>query len=528
MDQPQAGPVGRQPRPAAKAVDTTILKTILATVDEAIHVVNTEGYTIYYSPAAARLDGLDPDEVIGRHILQVYPSLSRETSTLLMVLRTRQPILNQQQTYVTRRGTAIHCINTTVPIWDGDELVGALEVSRDITPVKELSDTISHLREELYPAKEPGKPSGAGRPRITFNDIIGRDPKLIAVKEAASRAASSSLPIFVYGETGTGKELLVQAIHTASARRNGPFLAQNCSALPEALLEGIFFGTTRGGFTGATDRPGLFELASGGTLYLDELNSMPLALQSKLLRVVETGEVRRLGDLRVRTVDVRLIASSSLAPAKAIAEGQLRDDLYYRLSAVNLGLPPLRERKGDIPLLVEHFLRRGNARHGLSVRACTPRAMDALLRHDWPGNVRELANAIEGAMVLSGEPVIDLEHLPGTIPGRGLEPDRGLPGPTIIAGPPVAGPGSGPISDASAGPPSGRPSLAAPPDPSTVAPPGGLDVSVAAYERRLIEAALAAAGGNVSRAAAALGLPRTTLQYKMRVFGLAGPRRKAP
>lgn len=478
-------------------IDQTILKTILATVDEAIHVVDTEGFTVYYSPAAARLDGLGSNEVIGRHILQVYPSLSRETSTLLLVLRTRQPILDQQQTYVTRRGTAIHCINTTVPIWDGEELVGALEVSRDITPVKELSETISHLREELYPARAPEKSLVPRRPRITFGDMVGRDPKLAAVKEAATRAAGTTLPVFVHGETGTGKELLVQAIHNASARRNGPFLAQNCSALPEALLEGIFFGTTRGGFTGATDRPGLFELASGGTLYLDELNSMPPALQSKLLRVVESGEVRRLGDLKVRAVDVRLIASSSLAAARAIAEGQLRDDLYYRLSAVNLGLPPLRERKGDVPLLVEHFLKQGNARLGLAVRGCTPRAMDVLLRHDWPGNVRELANAIEGAMALSGEPVIDLDHLPVAVHGPGPGPIAVPLGPVVIAGPPGQ-------------------AITAP-----------LDVAVAAYERHLIEAAMNEAGGNVSRAAASLGLPRTTLQYKLQVLGFASPRRKA-
>ncbi len=485
------------------AVDPTVLRTILGTVDEAIHVVDPDGYTVYYNPAAARLDGLDANEVIGRHVLQVYPSLSRETSTLLLVLRTRQPILNEQQTYVTRRGTAIHCINTTVPITDGEKLVGALEVSRDITPVKELSETISHLREELYPAKASERSSAAGRPRVTFAGITGRDPRLLAVKESATRAAGTTLPVFVYGETGTGKELLVQAIHNASSRREGPFLAQNCSALPESLLEGIFFGTTRGGFTGATDRPGLFELASGGTLYLDELNSMPRNLQSKLLRVVESGEVRRLGDLKVRLVDVRLIASSGLAPDRAIAEGQLRDDLYYRLSAVTIGLPPLRERRGDIPLLVEHFLRHGNARHGLAVRGCTPRAMDALLRHDWPGNVRELANAVEGAMALSGEPVIDLEHLPPAIAAAPAASVVGAVGSTGTA----AADGFGPAG----------------------LPPGtnGLDMAVAAFERGLVEKAMESAGGNVSHAATALGVPRTTLQYKLRVLGLASPRRKA-
>ncbi|HEY3314653.1 MAG TPA: sigma 54-interacting transcriptional regulator [Bacillota bacterium] len=484
-----------------RGIDGVVLKSILATVDEAIHIVNTEGFTTYYSPAAARLDGLDQFEVIGKHLLQVYPSLSRETSTLLLVLRTRKPILNQQQTYVTRKGTAIHCINTTVPIWDGPDLVGALEISRDITSVKELSDTISNLREELYPPRPAGRAQAGLGARYTFDSIIGRDPKLTSVQEAAAKAAATTLPVFVYGETGTGKELLVEAIHSASHRHNGPFLAQNCSALPETLLEGIFFGTTRGGFTGATDRPGLFEMASGGTLYLDELNTMPLPLQSKLLRVVETGEVRRLGDLKVRAVDIRLISSSSLAPDRAIADGQLRADLYYRLSAVNLGLPPLRERRSDIPLLVEHMLRRGNARLGLAVRGCTPKAMDALLNHRWPGNVRELANAIEGAMALAGEPIIDLCHLPATVRGEPFEQAGGPLGPTVIAGPPPM--------------PSGRP-----------AGFGGLDLAIAAYERQLIEGALNEAGGNVSRAATSLGVPRTTLQYKLQVLGLSGSARR--
>lgn len=498
-----------------------LLRALLETMDEAVHVVDTGGYTVFYNAAAARLDGLEAGEVIGRHLLEVYPSLTRETSTLLRVLRTRQAITDQEQSYITRRGTTVHTINTTVPLWDGPVLVGALEVSRDITSVKELSETVRVLRTELYRPRTASDDvsSTPGSAEYTMDDIIGRDPALLAVKNMAARAAQTDVAVFVHGETGTGKELLVQAIHNASKRRRAPFIAQNCCALPESLLEGIFFGTMRGGFTGATDREGLFELASGGTLYLDELNSMPLDLQAKLLRVIETGEVRRLGDLKVRRVDVRIIASSSLPPERALAGGQIRPDLYYRLNTVVLGLPPLRERKGDIPLLVDWFIEQNNRHLGRAIRGCSPGALTELLEYDWPGNVRELANVIEGAVALATGTIIGIEDLPRAV-RRHRKPESQVESRVesqaesgvVLQTEPRVESCAEPRADSDSGG-------------GMVASAEAFRRTTLAFERDLIRRALARSEGNITRTAAALGIPRTTLQYKVRVLGLDGGRK---
>ncbi|GFR35393.1 sigma 54-interacting transcriptional regulator [Thermobrachium celere] len=176
-------------------------------------------------------------------------------------------------------------------------------------------------------------------------DIIGESNEILSVKNIAIKASNSSSPVFIYGETGVGKELFVQAIHTASSRRNNPFIAQNCAAVPEQLLEGILFGTVKGSFTGSEDRPGLLELADGGTLYLDELNSMPLSLQAKLLRVIQDGVIRRVGDIKEKKVDVRFIASTNLHPEECLKRGLIRKDLYYRLNVISIEIPELKKKK---------------------------------------------------------------------------------------------------------------------------------------------------------------------------------------
>jgi two-component system response regulator AtoC len=284
--------------------------------------------------------------------------------------------------------------------------------------------------------------------------------------------------VLITGESGTGKELIARHIHDASPRATRPFVAVNCAAIPEALLESELFGHARGAFTGATaDRQGLFEEAHEGTLFLDELGDLPVALQVKLLRALQEGEVRRVGDNASRSVDVRLVAATARDLETDVAEGKFRADLYYRVNVVRIHLPPLRERAEDIPELVRHFVDRINRRLGLHVSGVTAAAMRALMEYPWPGNVRELENVVERAMVLTDGPQLDVDQLPLTAPSA--RHDNGA---------------------------------------------SPLDLSVKRrtedLERALIKEALERTRGNRTRAAKLLDLSHRALLYKIRDYGL--------
>ncbi|OYD07964.1 sigma-54 interaction domain-containing protein [Paludifilum halophilum] len=450
-----------------------ILREILHSIDEGIHVVNAEGVTVFYNDVASRLDNLAVEEVLGTHVLEVFPSLTPKTSTLLKVLETQESIRNQQQTYTNRYGKRIVTMNTTRPLKMGGRLIGALEVSKDITRIQELSEQVIDLQTRM---RETGGKGKEQRPALyRFEQIVTQDPVLLQQIRRAEKAASTRSPVLVVGETGTGKELMVQSIHTRSPRRDQPFIAQNCAAIPSSLLEGILFGTVKGAFTGAEDRPGLFELAGNGSLFLDEIQAMPIDLQAKLLRVLEDRVIRRVGDVQMRPVDVRILAAMNEDPEKSVKEGRLREDLYYRIHVLRLQLPPLRERKGDIPLLTRYFLKKYNYRFERLVTGISPEVEKRFHQYDWPGNVRELEHTIEGAMNLVEGDRIDLEHLPrylepGGDSGGGDFIDHDLPLPRLVA----------------------------------------------QFEEKVIRKAMDACDGNIRQAAIRLGVPRQTLQYKLR------------
>jgi arginine utilization regulatory protein len=474
-----------------KPVPVTIetLKAILSSIDEGIHAVNEKGITIYYNEIAAKLDGLRVEEVMGKHLLEVFPSLDVETSTLLKVILNHEAIYNQHQRFTNVKGKQVVTVNTTLPLLVADKLVGAVEVSKDITKVKELSEKLIDLQAQIMqkqhakrqkraktavPAEEE---SGA---KYHFNDIITNSTLMEEIKQQGARAAQTTSPILITGETGTGKELFVQSIHNASPRTTAPFIAQNCAALPTTLLEGILFGTVKGSFTGAEDRLGLFELADGGTIFLDEINSMPLDLQAKLLRVIQEKQVRRVGGQTEFYIDVRIIAATNEDPGIALQENRLRSDLYYRLNVLSLRIPPLRERKGDIPLLTQHFIQRFNYRFGKLVTGIAAEAEELLERHDWPGNVRELEHTIEAAMNLVDGDVIKAEDLPHFFK-RAAPLRQSLPG--------LSQSGEGVTMN--------------------------LRDALQTLEEALIEKALKDTDANIMQAAKLLGIPRQTLQYKL-------------
>lgn len=387
---------------------------ILDHVDEGIHIIDKNGRIVYYNRFAQSIDDIDRERAVGRHILEIYPSLSEDTSTLLTVMRTGEPIYNVEQTFINYKGKKITTINSSIPIKASGKIVGALEISKDITQVKEMSEKIVDLQSKLYGNnKNVGKVTKEkGKAKYTFVDIIGECKEMLALKSLALKAAETDAPVLIYGDTGTGKELFVHSIHNASPRRNKPFIAQNCAALPANLLEGILFGTVKGGFTGAEDREGLFELAHGGTLFLDEINSMPLELQAKLLRVLQDSTIRRVGGTKTIDVDVRIISATNVPLEEAVKEKLLRKDLYYRLSVVNFEILPLKDRKSDIPILTNYFINNMNGKLGKSVKGVSNRVMSIFKTYEWEGNVRELENTIEGIMSLYDMEIIDVKHLP--------------------------------------------------------------------------------------------------------------------
>ena len=248
---------------------------------------------------------------------------------------------------------------------------------------------------------------------LTLHELVGDSPPMRRLKDIIAKVAPTGCPVLIEGESGTGKELVAAAIHRLSPRARGPFIPVNCSAIPADLIESELFGHVRGAFTGAvSDSSGLFRSANDGSLFLDEIVELPTTLQAKLLRVLQDMEVRPVGSSKSIPVDVRVVAATNRDLEQAMAQGALRQDLYYRLDVVRVSLPPLRERREDIPALVHHFLRRFNAKLRRTVRGISPEALAALVTHDFPGNVRELENIVERSVALATRPVIRLEDLP--------------------------------------------------------------------------------------------------------------------
>jgi len=255
--------------------------------------------------------------------------------------------------------------------------------------------------------------------RYRFGGLIGKSKQMHTVFELIRRVARVRSTVLITGRSGTGKELVAKAIHYNSARKGKPFVAINCAAIPEMLLESELFGHVKGAFTGATDtKPGLFEVADGGTLLLDEIGELPGAMQAKLLRTLQERQVRRVGATRAVEVDVRLIAATNHDLNALVGEGRFREDLYFRINVISIDVPPLVEHPEDVPLLVQHFLERFAAEHGRPAPAMSPEAFKAIMSYEWPGNVRELENAIERAVALSTGDTIQPSDLPGTVTGK--------------------------------------------------------------------------------------------------------------
>ncbi|OIK15397.1 sigma-54-dependent Fis family transcriptional regulator [Bacillus sp. MUM 116] len=461
------------------ALTSEVLTAILKSIDEGIHVVNTNGKTIFYNEVAAKHDGMDVKEVLGKHVFDAFPSLTEESSTLLKVIKTKKPIYNQTQVYVNLHGTRIDTINTTLPIFLEKEIIGAVEIAKDYSRMKLLAERLLDLQKGL---NKSGKKKTVNQVKYTLDDLKTENETFNNMKNEAKKLAKSDAPILVYGESGTGKELFVQGIHYESRRSEGPFIAQNCAAIPESLLESILFGTAKGSYTGAVERKGLFELADGGTLFLDELHAMPVELQAKLLRVLEDGIVRRVGSAQNIPVDVRVIAAMNVHPSVALEEQKIRYDVYYRLNVFTFSLLPLRERKEDIFFLTDHFIKSFNQKLQKNVKGLDGRLEQFFRDYAWPGNVRELKHTLEYMMNITDGYFLTNEDLPIMLRQQAVtyKPKRiEVESETL-----------------------------------------SLRKNMEELEKQLIETALGQSGGNINQAAKLLEIPRQTLQYKLKKTNL--------
>lgn len=469
---------------------------LLSTVNqlsERIAVYDQEGRLYQLNDSAVQMEAVIAEEVVGRDVLDVYSINDENDLTAPEVLRSRRAILNRHQHYINCYGKAMDVMVNTYPIVQNGQMLGAVCIMEDWTAASKLQKQVVDLQEQIMelssqPRHKPQKMLPA---QYEFKDIIYRSDVMADAIAKCKRVAKTDASVMLYGETGTGKELFAQSIHNASNRANGPFLAINCAAIPENLLESTLFGTEKGAYTGAERRVGLLEQASGGTLLLDELNSMDIALQAKLLRVLQEGVLRRVGGSSVIRIDVRVLSNINVPPRQAIEEHKLRQDLFYRLGVVNINIPPLRERKEDIRLLAKTFIIENNPKLARNIQNIDADTLEVLQKYDWPGNVRELRHAIEQAMIVLPDDysVITPEYIPEHILQWVAAPEH------------VKAPGAG----------GDTPSL-----PRRTRGRGSLNGYMKNVERDTLCQALRENDYNISRTARQLNMSRQNLQYRLR------------
>ncbi len=461
---------------------------------DGVMVANSQGVIVYYNDAMSRIDDMGRKEVLLNQVTDVY-DLSDEESIIMQCLNKRRPIIDAPNFYRTRMGKFANTVHSVFPVFNKDKLLCVICFVRDYHM---LNNTIATL---------PTPASSFDNETVTAESIIGEDPAFRDAIRSARLASQTPSPVILFGETGTGKELFARAIHNHSPRNSHKFTPINCAAIPENLLEGILFGTSKGAFTGAVNKGGLFERTSGGTIFLDEVNSMPVGLQAKILRIVQENKIRRVGALREIKTDLKIISSVNQDPRISIAEGTLRADLFYRLGVVFIHIVPLRERLGDLEILVTHFIVKHNTRLMKQVVSISKNVMELFKIYNWPGNVRELEHVIEGAMnVVEDGQIIRMAHLQSHFSHWSVHQRFGYNAPTGL---PAQDPQFGPLP-APAPAPSDRIPLA--PQVSLK----GVKKIKGEEEKKMLVHVLSELGGNIARSAKQLGISRQLLYYKIK------------
>ena len=371
---------------------------------DGIMITDEKGVIKYYTNFRTDVYSLQLDQIVGKTVLEIHPELTEEQSTIMQVLKTGQPIYDRVEHLTTSHGDTVTNICSTLPIMQGDKIVGAIDFARSIDDGRNKDIQRRYIN---IPKFQNNKDKF-----YHLDDIVTSSTKINEIKKQIPMIANTDSAVMICGETGTGKEMIAQSIHTSGVRCGANFVSQNCAAIPENLLESILFGTERGGFTGAEDKAGLFEIANGGTLFLDEINSMELGMQAKILKAIEEKQIRRIGGNKSISFDVKVISAVNKNPIACIREGSLRQDLFYRLSTVFIEVPALRNRTADIPVMTNYFINENNKKMNKNVTGVTDEVMELFCQYSWPGNVRELKNVIEGSFNIIRSREIGLESLP--------------------------------------------------------------------------------------------------------------------
>lgn len=383
---------------------TSFYETLLKAVDDAITIVDRKGTIISWNPKAEELYENSRDESVGKHITSLF---KEESLVLMSALKDGKSVVRQYN----QPRPNVHVLINTQPVYLKDEIVGAISVERDISDIVKLNEELSSTNAYIQHLESQMDPDEKQDP---FHKIKGRSPALMNAIHLAKKVALTDVSVLITGESGVGKELFSQAIHQASKRKDHPFVAINCGAIPAALFESELFGYEKGAFTGAVKegKKGKIDAAKGGTLFLDEIGEMPLELQVKLLRVLQEKQFYRVGGTKPIPVDVRIIAATNRDLEKMVSDGAFRQDLYYRLNVVSIPIPPLRERMEDIPELIQLYLKEFSIKYKKPIPNIDPEVMYLFMENSWDGNIRQLRNTIERIMILADEDTITPKHLP--------------------------------------------------------------------------------------------------------------------
>ncbi|RMG33170.1 MAG: PAS domain S-box protein [Planctomycetota bacterium] len=467
--------------------DPSLLARVVDLLPVGFFTVDAEGRIVSWNRGAQRITGYSATEVVGRPCTLLEGDNCKGFAKLRDLLQHPElcppdDACQQECKLLARDGTERYVHGSVRILREADgRIAGAVGCFIDLTDFVRANERVSLLEEQV-------------KRRESFGKLIGRSVIMQEVFRRLRLAAQSDVTVFLSGESGTGKELAATAVHSLSNRRDRPFIAVNCSAIPETLLESELFGHVRGAFTGAVrDKIGMFQAADGGTLFLDEIGDLSPHLQLKLLRVLQERQIRRVGDERPIPIDVRLITATHRDLTELIREGRFREDFYYRIHVFEIHMPALRERREDIPLLVEHFMREFSETYGKPIRSLARDALQRLMEYHWPGNVRQLRNAIEHAFVVAQGSAITLFDLPPEIrTPSALSPTS-----------PGAGNRARTAAASRATAPASRPFTAQETE-----------------ERERIRAALQRTGGNKTAAARLLGISRVTMWKKCRKYGL--------
>lgn len=477
-----------------------IYESVLDQVEEGVVISDDENRILFINRAAEVIEGIDAKKSINKRMEELYSptDLTPNQSHHSVVLDTGIPANEYYNKYVVKENHKIvNALERMFPVNVGKKTIAVYSLIKNLPVLKKSMEQslglYTHFAEE--------KPKNGTK--YTFGSILGNDIRFVETISNAKHVAKNQTNVLIYGETGTGKELFAQSIHNYSSYQVGPFISVNCAAIPNTLLESMFFGTTKGAYTGAVNTPGLFEQAENGTIFLDEINSMDMALQAKILKVVENRTVRRIGADKETEIRCRILCALNEDPVQCIEDGKLRRDLYYRLSSCILHIPPLRERKSDIPLYCNYFLSRFNKEYSQRIERVDEGLLSLFMSYNWPGNVRELQHVIESAYSVAEESirVLKLENISSYYKSSFVEENGNSKMKTAKMEESIVDEMQHDTASEDFTP-----------------QPSGLKNQIDAYEKEIIARTLAETNGNVTVAAQILEITRQALQHKIRKY----------